>query len=150
MEILISSISGPRGGELLQPAQTVTSDAFLSPSIGTPTAFSGRQTIIAQPVHSCLLVTKGLDELMLAAELLASTKFTALEDRDSVRLVVNLENTKEKVSGQVLLLAINKAEEGLAAIRRSVGEATDYEHKWVESWDAGSIELAYAGFCCQI
>ncbi len=133
VEILVSSISGPRNGELLQAAQTVTSDAFLSPTVGTPTAASGRQVTIAQPVHSCLLVTKGLDELMLAAELLASTNFTALEDRQSVRLVVNLEDTTEKVSGQVILLNATKAEDGLAAIRRSIGEATDYEHKWVDS-----------------
>ena len=133
IEILVSSISGLRNGELLQAAQTVTSDAFLSPSVGTPTAASGRQVTISQPVHSCLLVTKGLDELMLAAELLASTKFLALEDREFVRLVVNLEDTKEKISGQVLLLNANKAEDGLAAIRRSIGEATDYEHKWVDS-----------------
>ena len=133
MEILVSNISGPRAGEMRQPAHTVTSDAFLSPSTGTPTAFSGRQTNISQPVHSCLLVTKGLGELTLAAELLASTKFTALEDRDSVRLVVNLEDTKEKGSGQVFVVDAAKAEEGLVAIRRSIAEATDYEHKWVES-----------------
>ncbi|ETI24502.1 hypothetical protein G647_03871 [Cladophialophora carrionii CBS 160.54] len=133
VEILVSSISSPRTGELLQAARTVASDAFLSPSIGTPTAATGRQVTIAQPVHSSLVVTRGLDELMLAAELLASTKFTAPEDRESVRLVVNLEETKDKNAGQVFVVDVRKAEEGLAAIRRSIGEATDYEHKWVDS-----------------
>ncbi|KAJ9617292.1 hypothetical protein H2200_001013 [Cladophialophora chaetospira] len=133
IEILVSSISSPRTGELLQAAQTVTSDAFLSPTVGTPTAASGRQVAIAQPVHSCILVTKGLDELILAAELLASTNFTALEDRESVRVVVNLEDTKEKTLGQVIVVDATSAEEGLAAIRRSLAEATDYEHKWVGS-----------------
>ncbi|EXJ60646.1 hypothetical protein A1O7_04799 [Cladophialophora yegresii CBS 114405] len=132
IEILVSSISSPRTGELLQAAKTVASDA-LSPSIGTPTAATGRQVTIAQPVHSTLVVTRGLDELMLAAELLASTTFTAPEDRKSVRLVVNLEDTKDKSAGQVFVVDARKAEEGLAAIRRSIGEATDYEHKWVDS-----------------
>ncbi|KIX94147.1 uncharacterized protein Z520_10173 [Fonsecaea multimorphosa CBS 102226] len=133
MELLVSSVSVPRNGELLQGAQTVTSDAFLSPSIGTPTAATGRQTTISQPVHSCLLVTGGLDGLMLAAELLASTNFTALEDRESVSLVVELKDFREKTQGQVLVVDAAKAEEGLAAIRRSIGEATEYEHKWVDS-----------------
>ncbi|OAL33103.1 hypothetical protein AYO20_07585 [Fonsecaea nubica] len=133
MEILLSSISGPRNGELLQGAQTVTSDAFLSPSIGTPTAATGRQTTISQPVHSSLLVTKDLDGLMLAAELLASTNFTAREDRESVSLVVDLKGFQAKSQSQVLVVDAAKAEDGLAAIRRSVGEATEYEHKWVDS-----------------
>lgn len=133
MEILVSTIQGPRNGELLQGAQTVTSDAFLSPSIGTPTAATGRRVAISQPVHSTLLVTKGLDELMSAAELLASTNFTAMEDRASVQLVVSLENIKAEAPGQVLLVDATKAEEGLAAIRRSVTEARTYEHKWVDS-----------------
>ncbi|KIW92454.1 uncharacterized protein Z519_06301 [Cladophialophora bantiana CBS 173.52] len=133
VEILVSSVSGPRNGELLRGAHTVTSDAFLSPSIGTPTAATGRQTTISQPVHSCLLVTKGLDGLMLAAELLASTNFTAREDRESVSLVLDLKGIQEKAPGQVLVVDVAQAEEGLAAIRRSIGEATEYEHKWVDS-----------------
>ncbi|KIV86552.1 hypothetical protein PV11_02155 [Exophiala sideris] len=133
IEILVSTILGPRNGELLQGAQTVTSDAFLSPSIGTPTAATGRQTAISQPVHSTLLVTKGLDELISATELLASTNFTAMEDRASVKLMVNLEDIRVEAPGQVLLVDAKKAEEGLAAIRRSVTEARTYEHKWVDS-----------------
>lgn len=133
MEILVSTMSGPRAGELLQGAQTFTSDAFLSPAIGTPTAFNGRQTMIRQPVHSCLLVTKDLDELFQAAELLASTNFTTLEDRESVRIAVHLDSVQGKATGKVLITNLSWAEEGLDAIRRSVTEATTYEHKWVES-----------------
>ncbi|EXJ91656.1 hypothetical protein A1O3_00206 [Capronia epimyces CBS 606.96] len=133
MEILVSAISDLRTGDLLQGTQTVTADAFLSPSIGTPTAANGRQTTISQPVHSTVLVTKGLDELLSAAKLLASTNFTAIEDRECIKLVVNLEVTKADNLGQVLIVDIPKAEEGLAAIRRSVTEATTYEHKWVDS-----------------
>jgi hypothetical protein len=133
IEILVSSVSGPKAGDYLQSAQTVSSDAFLSPNIGTPTAASGRQVSVRQPVHSCLLVTQGLDELMQAAELLASTKFTAVEERDAVRLAVNLQDTKDKTPGKVFVFDATKAEAGLAAIRRSVAKATDYEHKWVEA-----------------
>jgi hypothetical protein len=88
---------------------------------------------IAQPVHSSLVVARGLDELLVAAELLASTDFTALEDREAVHLVVNLEDTTGKNSGHVFVVNLTKAEEGLAAIRRSIREATDYEHKWMDS-----------------
>ncbi|KAK5480772.1 hypothetical protein LTR55_007275 [Exophiala xenobiotica] len=133
MEILISTIPALGNGELLQGSHTVTPDAFLSPSVGTPTAATGRQVSISQPVHSTMLVTKGLDELMSATELLASTNFIALEDRKSVQVVVNLEDTKTKAPGQVLIVDASKAEEGLAAIRRSVTEARTYEHKWVDS-----------------
>lgn len=135
MEILISSIHSARTGELLRSAQTVTPDVFLSPSMGTPTAANGRQTTIAQPVHSCLVVTRSLDELLQAAELLARTKFTATEDRESVGLLVNLEGMggNLKAPGNVLIVDVAKAEDGIAAIRRSVGEATSYEHKWVDS-----------------
>lgn len=133
MEILVSTIPALGDGELLQGAHTVTPDAFLSPSVGTPTAATGRQVSISQPVHSTMLVTKGLDELMSAAELLASTNFIALEDRKSVQVVVNLEDTMTKAPRQVLIVDASKAEEGLAAIRRSVTEARTYEHKWVDS-----------------
>lgn len=133
MEILVSAIQGLGNGELLQGAHTVTADAFLSPSVGTPTAASGRQVAISQPVHSTLLATNGLDELMAAAELLASTNFVAPEDRMSVQSVVNLEGIKTKAPGEVLIVDATKAEEGLAAIRRSVTEARTYEHKWMDS-----------------
>ncbi|KAJ9616223.1 hypothetical protein H2204_013967 [Knufia peltigerae] len=135
VEVLVSTIQGLGNGELLQGAHTVTADAFLSPSVGTPTAASGRQVAISQPVHSTLLVTNGLGELMAAAELLASTNFVAPEDRRSVQSVVNLEGTKTTAAHgrQVLIVDATKAEEGLAAIRRSVTEARTYEHKWIDS-----------------
>ncbi|EXJ93655.1 hypothetical protein A1O1_02047 [Capronia coronata CBS 617.96] len=139
IEILVSTISDLRTGERLQSAQTVPADAFLSPSIGTPTAANGRQTTISQPVHSTLLVTKGLEELLSAAELLASTNFTAIEDRENVNLVVNIEEARVNSPGQVMIVDVAKAEEGLAAIRRSVAEATTYEHKWV---DSGMLSLS--------
>ncbi|KEF54624.1 uncharacterized protein A1O9_09066 [Exophiala aquamarina CBS 119918] len=132
IEIMVASIPSLRNGDL-QGMATITSDAFLSPSIGTPTAANGRQTMISQPVHSSLLVTQGLDEMVLAAELLASTNFVTKEDRDLVRLIVNLENIKQQAPGTVLIVDATQAEEGLAAIRRSVAEARSYEHKWVGS-----------------
>lgn len=133
IEILVASVTSLRNGELLQGVATVTSDAFLSPSIGTPTAANGRQTTISQPVHTSLLVTQGLDEMVLAAELLASTNFVTKEDREAIRLAVNLENIKQQAPATVLIFDAAQAEEGLAAIRRSVAEARSYEHKWVDS-----------------
>jgi hypothetical protein len=133
IEILVSTISAPQNGQLLQAAQTIPSDAFLSPSVGTPTAASGRQVTIAQPVHNCLLVADGLDELVVAAELLASTDFSAIEDRDSVKVAVSLDVNQKKESGQVGVINTKEAEEGLAAIRRSIVEAPEYEHKWMGS-----------------
>lgn len=133
IEILVSSISSLRNGELLHGSETITSDAFLSPSVGTPTSAYGRQTTINQPVHSTLLAANGLDELVACAELLASTNFVAREDRESVRIVVNLQDLKERAPANVLIVDALQAEEGLSAIRRSVREATTYEHKWVNS-----------------
>jgi len=71
--------------------------------------------------------------MVLAAELLASTSFVTKEDRVATRLAVNLENTKQQAPSTVLIVDATQAEEGLAAIRRSVAEATTYEHKWVDS-----------------
>lgn len=133
IEILVSSISGPDLGELGQKTQNTPSDAFLSPSIGTPTAASGRQTVIAQPVHQCLLVAEELRELVSSAELLASTKFSSSEDRQSINVAVNLENAHINSPGEILVVDATKAERGLAAIRRSLGEATTYEHDWLQS-----------------
>lgn len=133
VEILVSSISSLRNGELLQGVETVTPDAFLSPSIETPTSAHGRQTTISQPVHTSLLVANGLDELSAAAELLASTKFVSKEDRVSVRTAVNFQDLKARASANILIVDVQQAEDGLAAIRRSVREATTYEHKWVNS-----------------
>ncbi|KIV92639.1 hypothetical protein PV10_03912 [Exophiala mesophila] len=133
IEILVSSINSLRNGELLHGSETITSDAFLSPSVGTPTSAYGRQTTIGQPVHSTLLVANGLDDLLACAELLASTNFVAREDRESVRIVVNLQDLKEGSQAKVLIVDALQAEEGLSAIRRSVREATTYEHKWVNS-----------------
>ncbi|KAK5058662.1 hypothetical protein LTR84_010926 [Exophiala bonariae] len=133
IEILVASVSSLRNGELLQGLPTVTSDVFLSPSIGTPTAANGRQTTISQPVHSSILVARGLDELILATELLASTNFVTKEDREAIRLIVNLENLKQRAPGNILIVDAAQAEDGLQAFRRSVTEARSYEHKWVDS-----------------
>lgn len=140
IEILVASINSLRNGELLQGLPTVISDAFLAPSIGTPTAANGRQTTISQPVHSTILVTQGLDELILAAELLASTNFVTKEDREATRLAVNLESIKQQAPGTILIVDAAQAEEGLKAFRRSVAEATSYEHKWLGSGLPGLSE----------
>ena len=132
MEILVSSIassinSGMHNGSRL-PA-----NMFLSPTIGTPAAATGRQTMISQPVHSTLVIVKGLGELMNLAELLASTSFQSAEDRLSVQVAMEQHGIRLAKQGDPVIVDAQTAEEGIAAIRQSMDEATTYEHKWVDS-----------------
>lgn len=134
IEILISSVSKPNGHGTLQSRVPTPPDTFLSPYIGTPTSESGRQVTINQPAHRCLVIADGLDQLIAVAELLASTKFTSAEDRDSVMVAVNLESvTLTNPDRKTLVMDVKKAGEGLAAIRKSITGATEYEHKWIDS-----------------
>lgn len=127
MEILISAVSGPSTGR----AHTTPIETFLAPVVGTPTASSGRQTMISQPVHSALVVVKGLEELLQVAELLASTEFISQDDKTLIRVALQQTGLTEK--GQVMAVDVGKAERGLDAIRQTLSEATTYEHRWVES-----------------
>jgi hypothetical protein len=70
---------------------------------------------------------------MSATELLASTKFETVEDRESIRLAVTLDSVKTTNGGSLFIVDATQAEQGLAAIRRSVTEAQTYEHKWVDA-----------------
>ena len=132
LEILVSSIgSSINGGS--DNGRRIPADMFLSPTIGTPTAATGRQTMISQPVHSTLVVTKGLGELMTLAELLASTSFHSGEDRLSVQVAMEQHGIRLTKQGDPVIIDAQTAEEGIAAIRTSIDEATTYEHKWVDS-----------------
>lgn len=127
LEILVSAISGPSAGRTPRtPIET-----FLAPAVGTPTAYSGRQTMITQPVHKALVVARGLEELFQVAELLASTDFISEDDKRSI--TVAMQHTGVATDGQVRTVDIIKAESGLRAIRTSLSEATTYEHQWVDS-----------------
>ena len=132
IEILVSSISSS-SSEGITNGNRIPADIFLSPTIGTPTAASGRQTMISQPVHSTLIVTKGLDELMSVAQLLASTKFVSAEDRQSIRVAMEQRGTRPPTQSDIVVVDAETAEEAIAAIRRSIDEATIFEHKWVNS-----------------
>ena len=130
IEILVSSVSSLKNGN--GPHSTPV-DIFLSPTVGTPTAASGRQTMISQPVHSSLVVANGLSELLQLSELLASTAFVSDEEKSLVS--VALEQRAQTLDSQdkVFVVNLDVAEAGLAAIRRSLSEASDYEHKWNDS-----------------
>ena len=132
LEILVSSI-GSSGGDAVNNGYRIPADMFLSPTISTPTAASGRQTMISQPVHSTLVVTKGLDELMRLAELLASTRVVSEQDRQSITVSMEQHGTRLPTQGDTVIVDAQTAEDGLAAIRKSISEATTFEHKWVGS-----------------
>lgn len=127
LEILVSSVNGPPVGR----TQRTPIETFLAPVVGTPTAYSGRQTMISQPVHQALVVAKGLEELFQVAELLASTDFASAEDKECIR--VAMQHTGVKTEGKVMTVDVEKATRGLDAIRKSLTEATTYEHQWVDS-----------------
>jgi hypothetical protein len=128
VEILVSSVSAD-SPEVSTNAST-TSDAFLSPIVGTPTSASGRQVLINQPVHQTLLVANGLDELTSVSEILASTKFVSLLDRTLISIAVNLPGTHIPMNTRTTILDTKSAEQGLKAIRESLTLASTYEHKW--------------------
>lgn len=129
VEILISSIN--TDSPELATNKSTTSDAFLSPIVGTPTSASGRQVLINQPVHRTLVVANGLDELISISEILASTKFSSILDRSMVNVAVELPNTSVPADEtNTIILDTTKAKQGLAAIRRSLSEASTYERNW--------------------
>jgi len=132
LEILVSSI-GSSINSGLDNGSRIPADMFLSPTIRTPTAATGRQTMISQPVHSTLVVVKGLGELMNLAELLASTSFQSAEDRLSIQVAMEQHGIRLSKQGDPVIVDAQTAEEGIAAIRKSIDEATTYEHNWVDS-----------------
>lgn len=87
--------------------------------------------MISQPVHQALVVAKGLEELFQVAELLASTDFASEEDKECIR--VAMQHTGVKTEGKAMTVDVDKATRGLDAIRKSLTEATTYEHQWVDS-----------------
>lgn len=131
VEILISTINAD-SPDVATNAST-TSDAFLSPVVGTPTSASGRQVLISQPVHQTLLIANGLDELISISEILANTKFISLLDRSMISVAVNLPDTPTSMNTRTTILNTKSAEQGLAAIRKSLTLATTYEHNWNSS-----------------
>ena len=131
VEILVSSINAD-SPEVATNAST-TSDAFLSPIVGTPTSASGRQVLINQPVHESLLIVNGLDELVSVSEILANTKFVSLLDRTLISIAVNLPGTHIQTNTRTTILDTKSAEQGLKAIRESLTLASTYEHKWNSS-----------------
>ena len=133
LEILVSAVNAPvaRGG--FSNVTNTTSDAFLSPTVTTPSNATGRTTTINQPVHKSLLVSRDLNELVSAAELLASANFSSEAEAQMVDVVVDLEGTSGKLMNQTHTFDSTKAEAGLDAIRSSLEKATLYEHNWLES-----------------
>jgi hypothetical protein len=127
LEILLSSVNSLHNGR----AHHTPLETFLAPIIGTPTAQSGRQTTISQPVHRALIVAKNLEELFLVAELLASTEFISKQDQKAIRVVMQNEGITS--SGHVLTVDVNKAERAISAIRKSLAEAPVYERQWLDS-----------------
>lgn len=128
LELLISTANSPT---VQQTRRRIPVDTFLAPVIGTPSAFSGRHTIISQPVHRAVIVAKGLKELFQAAELIAAADFSSEEERGSVQIV--LQSDGGNTDADLLVVDTGKAEAGLAAIRSSLSKATTYEHQWMDS-----------------
>lgn len=133
VEILVSCVNAPtaRGG--LGNGTATTSDAFLSPTVSTPSNASGRRSIINQPVHKSLLVAEDLNELVGVAKLLASARFSSESEAQMVDVIVILEGSNRNRIEQTMMLDAQKAEAGLEAIRSSLEQATTYEHNWLES-----------------
>lgn len=131
IEILILPIQTPSDTASLN-GSSIPLSALLSPTINTPTDAGGRQTTISQPVHKSLLVEDGLDDLISASQMLAITKMMP-SDRKLVDLAVNVEQYSSPRKSSVYIFDAAKAEEGLALVRSSLGNAPEYTDKWNES-----------------
>ncbi|RMZ78241.1 hypothetical protein DV737_g3973, partial [Chaetothyriales sp. CBS 132003] len=132
LEILVTSINSLRNGTE-RAAALVPSGTILDPSLSTPTAASGRHTVICQPVHASLLIARGFDDFLALSDLLAHVDFSSQDEKDSVSTAVDLSGSGLRTSASVLILDLTKAEEGLAAIRRSLRETSRYAHEWKDS-----------------
>ncbi|RMZ89984.1 hypothetical protein DV736_g2775, partial [Chaetothyriales sp. CBS 134916] len=130
LEILVISINSLRNGT---ERVAVPSGTILDPNIHTPTAASGRHTVISQPVHASLIVANGLDEFLASSDLLAHVDFSSQDEKDSVSIAVELSRSGLRTSASVLIVDLTKAEEGLAAIRGSLSETPRYAHEWKDS-----------------
>jgi hypothetical protein len=133
LEIVVSSVNVPGQRGALANGRSTSSDAFLSPTVSTPSNASGRQSMINQPVHKSLLIAKDINELVGVAELLASAKFSSKSEARMVDVLVNLEGITGKQIEQTMILDMQKAEAGLHAIRSSLEKAMTYEHNWIDS-----------------
>ena len=133
IEIHVSSVKAPRARGGLANGASTTSDAFLSPTVSTPSNASGRPSLINLPVHKSLLVAKDLNQLVGVAELLASAKFSSESEAQIVDVLVTSEGVTGKQIDQTMILDAQKAEAGLDAIRSSLEKATTYEHNWLDS-----------------
>lgn len=128
IELLVSAINSEHGNDVKVPP-----DALLSPAVGTPTAFDGREVTINQPVHRSVLVTDGFEQLVAAIKLLSMTSFQSPEQREAITMVANLPGNALSPQGRILVSDAAQAEKGLQAIRRSTSEASTYGRDWSAS-----------------
>ncbi|KAK8062930.1 hypothetical protein PG997_015027 [Apiospora hydei] len=104
-------------------------DAVLVPTVDIPTSNTGRYTPITTPVHKALLVADGL----LGAG--SVTTLPLLESESVVAAAVNLPDYKPADASALpfTVVDVGTAGAGLRLIRKDIGNAMEYEHKWYES-----------------
>ncbi|KAK7959150.1 uncharacterized protein PG986_004004 [Apiospora aurea] len=104
-------------------------DAVLVPTVDIPTSNTGRYTPITTPVHKALLVANGL----LGAG--SVTTLPLLESESVIAAAVNLPDYKPADASALpfTVVDVGTAGAGLRLIRKDIGNAMEYEHKWYES-----------------
>ncbi|KAK8859823.1 hypothetical protein PGQ11_010557 [Apiospora arundinis] len=104
-------------------------DAVLVPTVDIPTSNTGRYTPITTPVHKALLVADGI----LGAG--SITTLPLLESESIIAAAVNLPDYKPADAAALpfTVVDVGTAGAGLRLIRKDVGNAMEYEHKWYES-----------------
>ena len=134
IEILISEIGTTSSEEGDRRGAVVPVETFLSPTVGTPVDGNGRHITLSQPVHSCLVVADGLDELVSVSELLSRSNASPA-DRELIRLCVELGDvtTQSPDGGSVITFDGTKAEGALKMVRESLSKAAEYTSQWNES-----------------
>ncbi|KAK8054649.1 hypothetical protein PG994_009716 [Apiospora phragmitis] len=104
-------------------------EAVLVPTVDIPTSNTGRYTPITTPVHKALLVADGL----LGAGLVATLPL--IESESIIAAAVNLPEYKPADASALpfTVVDVGTAGAGLRLIRKDIGNAMEFEHKWFES-----------------
>ncbi|KAL8949511.1 MAG: hypothetical protein Q9222_004388 [Ikaeria aurantiellina] len=128
LEILIKAAGGQTEGE----SRTQT---YLSPGLETPSSATGRFSTVIYPVHKALILAHGGGAIR--PFLLSKTEDNLSHEDDMIISVIDtswngLGATQEPLH-PTRAMNLEKAEEAIAMIRKSLDNSFDYEHDWFDS-----------------
>lgn len=126
LEILL--LNNDRLAHVSQEGGQDVETAMLAPTVGIPTSNTSRSTSVTASVHKALLITDGISGIM------SLTKLPSLPSHE-ILAAVNLPGYASENKSDLSLLPIDvkTADEGVAAFRKSLDKAFEYEKLWFKS-----------------